>query len=224
VLFRPDISRLALYNYFISVLMFPVTRLMTVYFGCEMLWSIYITGKYINRISSTFKLNVEPYHPDHCGGLKSLGIFCLEMALTITIMGLFLVAYGTVTLIWFPQYSGQVLAAYLSTFLFIFPLAILAFFVPLWRLHDVMVQQKYAYFDQHAAQLADIENRIHFLITDNKLPQVEAAIRTSQLLQTHNIDEAHYPVWPFDLNILLRFWSPQILSFAVSLGSLILTA
>src|SRR5207248_3676344 len=49
------------------------------YFFVSGIWVVYTTGKYVRKLAREFDFNIQPDHPDHSGGLRSLGDLCLGM-------------------------------------------------------------------------------------------------------------------------------------------------
>jgi hypothetical protein len=199
--------------YFIhSIVLFPIARISALYLCSFIVWSIYVTGIYISRINSTFKLNLQPSHPDRCGGLKPLGSLCFNMAIPILFMGTFLTLWGTITAIKFPNYPQQMYTAYLGTFVVVFPLAIIAFIAPLWNIHVEMVRQKTLYQDRFSDRVVNLEMRIRSHLDNKELSQAEAALQELKILNELHPDKINYPAWPFERGILFKFWSPQLFS------------
>jgi len=179
-------------------------------------WAMCITGLYIKNLTSKFNLTIQPRHPDKCGGLKSLGDFCLSMALPILIGATFLGIWGIGAtlypdLIADPYIRPQlIVAGNAILFLFALPLAFIAFFLPLWNVHLAMVARKERYADECADRVAKLEQKIWSSLDKGELEEAKAVREEVEFIQTLRPDKINYPVWPFDLNILLRFLTPQI--------------
>jgi hypothetical protein len=51
------------------------------YFLGLVTWPVFLTMQFIKGLSDHFKVEIQPSHPDKCGGLKPLGDFCFSMSL-----------------------------------------------------------------------------------------------------------------------------------------------
>src|SRR6266566_8569886 len=60
-------------------------------------------------------------------------------------------------------------------FLFALPLAAIAFFVPLWNIHRIMVARKDAYYDNFADRVAKLEEKIRFALDKETLDEARVA-------------------------------------------------
>lgn len=60
------------------------------YFMGSFIWPIIVTMQFVKGLSDHFSIEIQPSHPDKCGGLKPLGDFCLSMSLPVIIGGLVL--------------------------------------------------------------------------------------------------------------------------------------
>jgi len=204
-------------DYLLDVAYHSGSRLPVVYFGGVMIWAMFVTGRYIRHLTDRFDLVVQPSHPDRSGGLQALGDCCLGMAVPILYAGLFLAAWGTATLLWLgSRYVSEAVFAYAAALLITFPLAMLAFFAPLRDIHRYMVRQRRAYQNEFANWAASAEARIRAHLEAGNLQEAEAAAAELRILQSIHPDAIGYPTWPFNRGILLKFWSPQIASFAAS--------
>ena len=179
-------------------------------------WKMAVTGFGVWQLGRTFVLEPKFTHPDRAGGLAPLGDLCLLNALIIGVAGAhvggwILVANG-------PKTEFQAIAQeYLGVFpqLLAIPLALstLALVLPLWSVHQEMV-------DRRAAVLARMED-LGVLINglsdrllsgaDSLKPQEREAMagelaRLQQLFQ----ENRRIPSWPITTPMLLRFGAAQV--------------
>ena len=185
------------------------------YFFVAGTWVLAVTGRYLKDLTLQFKFNIQPSHPDHCGGLSTLGNFCFGMALPILILSFLL---GLYTLIGFTPLGMHLLEPIFATILlpFVLVLAAIAFFVPLWDIHRTMVDKRKEYNDDFADRTAKLEQIIRSSIEGQEpidtqaLEKAKTAKEEMELLQVLHPDKINYPVWPFDRHILVAFLIPQI--------------
>ncbi len=171
-----------------------------------------VTGWYIKNLTEKFDLGILPSHPDHCGGLKSLGDFCLSMALPILIGTVFLGIWGIASIREGINVYNVLPDIYL--FLFALPLAAIAFFVPLWNIHQKMVVRRDACYDNFADRVAKLEGKIQSSLDKGLLDEARVAREEMEIAQVLHPDKIGYPTWPFDRRILLTFLAPQIVTIA----------
>ena len=177
-------------------------------------WAMYNNGLCVGKITKKFNLNVEPSHPDNCGGLKLLGNFCLGMALPILVGVSFFGLYGLGGVLYPKLLNGQQAVQLSSTIgLLVFdgPLAAIAFFVPLWGIHCEMLTGKEVYEDKFAEYITKLEKGIWLSLEKGMVDQAKAAKEEMDVMQALNPNTIGYPTWPFNRRILLIYLAPQIL-------------
>lgn len=201
-----------------AVLFLLVAAIVWGYFFGVGAWGMYITGRYLKKLTSQFDLPIQPSHPDKCGGLKILGDFCLRMALPI-LVGVLLLGTWSLEAAFFPSSitgtslrSIQTTAANAVLFLFALPLAFMAFFLPLWDIHRKMVAKKEAYEEMFADRLAQGEEKLWAALDKGVVEEAKAAKEELDMRQSLHPDAIGYPVWPFDRRIFLTFFAPQLIS------------
>ncbi len=185
-------------------------------------WAMGVSGLYLKRMSSKFNFNVQPSHPDNCGGLKLLGDFCFGMALPILIGSTLLGVYS----IGAALDSAYILsfAANVGLILFALPLAYIALFVPLWNVHQEMVSKRRAYEDEFSDRVTKLEDKVRSFLDKEEVNSAKSAKEEIEIIQVLHPKSIGYPTWPFDSRILLRFLAPQIvtvLSLLVQLGPVV---
>ena len=201
-----------------------------------MAWRLVIIGLQIWRLPDKFDLRVQFEHPDQSGGLEPLGNLCLWNVLIISLPlvflgGWLLIARSDTSGFSFhnsPSWvsiEGQADAyadVYTKLLWALVPFSIIGFILPLWNTHRVMVakrQKLLAQLDEHIENITNEWNaaveKIGNLTTEEgseKLARLEFA---RQIYQR----QKRLPVWPFNLNIFLKFASTQVIPL-LSLTSL----
>lgn len=211
-------------------LLIYLSVIMWALFGALGSWSIYVTARHLKHIDKWFTLKMQPSHPDRCGGLKPVGSFCFDLALPLFIGGIMFAILGIGGLLLLSTgvmerlYSSfsldfQVFNAsfvYGSTvFLFVVvtPLTAFTYFAPLSGIHQLMLKSKREAEDAFAVRVADLENiiRTHTTIT-SEIEQAKAAKERLEILQVVNPEKTGFPVWPFRPSLVIKLFSPQIVS------------
>ena len=197
-----------------------------------MIWSLSISGWHISELSRAFEFRIEPVHPDHCGGLKALGNFCFGLASPLFIG---LVFYIGVLFVMVMLSDVKDLATFLPiiigfvvviVILYVFPAAILAFFLPLWNIHMKMLEVREREEETYAANIAALREQIQALLSDNQLEEAKAVKEKKEL------EEAIYipsPTWPFHIrakffSVFLAASGSVLLGFLTALQPYILRA
>lgn len=178
-------------------------------------WIAFVTGRQIGYLPRRFKIRIQPRHPDQCGGLKTLGDFCLEAALPLVGGGFLLALIPTMRLLNMEIDRDPVLAIMAGSvvILFFMPLSLASVFAPLWQVHAAMTGEKMRYEDAFASQYNGLEAVILKHTTEKgDLKEAKAAKEKLETLQTVNPQNNPYPVWPFQFTkTVLTLISPQLL-------------
>ena len=202
-----------------SLLAVPLAFLLEAYFIGVGSWVIVVTGIYIKRLTIQFDLRIIPGHPDNCGGLKVLGNFCWGMDFPVLILAMLLGAIGIVNLI--TQNIFESIITNLALFLFVLPLAAFTFFVPLWRIHRKMLEEREEYEDKFAERNAELQQRIQSSLDKQDVADAKTARDEMKILLVLHPDKIGYPAWPFDRSILFKFLTPQIIPLLSLLSGLV---
>jgi len=199
------------------------TPLLWAIVGSTGIWIMYTLGVAIKRLTPTFKLRIQPSHPDSSGGLRRLGDICFNMALPIILAILvlgFWAIIGIRTNFQYPTLPTIVFS--IVGLIILIPLSFFIFLAPLWDIHRDMLEQRSEYQDKLAKQLGEVESRLHKRLQGDDDSKLEELTEELETLQKLHPTARKYPTWPFDTAILLRAISPQIISImgvALSLDS-----
>jgi hypothetical protein len=176
------------------------------------LWRILILGVTIFRLGRTFDLQLKLNHPDGCGGFRPLGDVCLISASVLSVPAVFLgfwIAVAPRTDLYRSLYLEQHVVFLGITVV----LAFAAFLVPLWTIHEEMVQEA-GRLGREVDKVAEQIDRLSRTLLDRsaKLSADEAAAVAKDL----EVRQATYqriqriPTWPIDLRLALRFGTSQL--------------
>ncbi|HEY1350232.1 MAG TPA: hypothetical protein VGF67_11455 [Ktedonobacteraceae bacterium] len=184
------------------------------YFLGASAWTLYVTGDYLRQLPQRFEIEVEPWHPDGCGGLRIMGNFCLRMALPILTGVMFFGLYGIGTFflpgLLSPEQQVIQISANVGLLIIDIPLAALAFFRPLLGIHAEMVRKKQAYEEQFAGHLKRLYNLLGPALergNPQEIKQVGEEIEVARRMHPLVTD---YPGWPFNRRILFTYLLPQV--------------
>lgn len=222
-----------LLNFFTVFL--PMT--MAGYMICVVFWKCFVTGYFVHRYSKIFEIAIQPSHPDKASGLKPLGdlIFSITLILIVAslalsiltvasqinnlIYNLLLSIYSPQLLVAAPDYlmSTEWLAK-VSLGIVIF-LSVIVFFLPLITTHRRMRSGKIDLLSSLTGignKIVELEKQIQRVNMDYKQRNEAFAEITS----LSKVNEIIYktPVWPFDRGILIKFFTPQVISLLSLFG------
>lgn len=173
-------------------------------------WRMLVIGIEVSRLRHKFDLRPQLQHPDRCGGLKPLGSLCLFNALIITIPGVYLGSW----IIFAPsiELPGVQYRQYINLFssLLLVPitLAVISFFLPLWNVHQLMVAKRAVMqqrLDHLGLRINDLASKILKQAPDLNPEDGEKMTKRLDLMRQVYEQNQHYPVWPFDLGITIKF-------------------
>jgi hypothetical protein len=198
-----------------------------------MAWRMVIVSIKIWQLGNEFCLEPQLGHADKCGGLAPLGNLCLWNALIITIPAIYLGGWIILGIILnsydlYDQYYYQAkeyAPLFSKLLLVLVPFAVTGFFLPLLSVHKIMVTWRAGV----KRQLDHLSHYIHHLDheildrSDMLEPQeVDKMVKKLELMKQIYQQNRHTPVWPFNIKILVKFMTSQIvpaLGFILSLRS-----
>jgi hypothetical protein len=201
-----------------------------------MAWRLIIIGLQIWRLPDKFDLRVQFEHPDQCGGLEPLGNLCLWNILIISLPLVFLGGWLLIarsdtssfsfhdTALWesIQRQAKAYADVYTQLLWTLVPFTIIGFILPLWNTHRVMVEKKQEILTRLDEHIENITNEWNAAVDKiGNLSTAEGNDKLARLEFARQIYERQkrLPVWPFNLNIFLKFASTQILPL-LSLTSL----
>lgn len=178
---------------------------------------------WFNRLFKRFRVDVRVLHPDGAGGLSPLGEFSVKIGYLIGIYG---VASVSATLsesyITTTKFAGPMLSNALIPLLLVYViLAPIVFFAPIGAARSAMKAAKNEFILQIADQFEIETRRLQsFLVSDsNELKK--SLERIEQLQKIHSI-ATKFPVWPFNVENIIRFFSAISSPFVLGIISLVI--
>lgn len=187
------------------------------------IWVILVTGLYLAWLTPAFRLDLQPYHADGCGGLKPAGDVALLMALICIIPGALLGLWAFRGLLDRSIEAVSILVYFLMALLAV--VALVAFFLPTVRIHRAMARQRAAFerdFQQQAAErLEALKTRLRRLVAvgQDQGEKARALKYRLELLEKLYPPGAAYRTWPFDYTALVTFAIGQALQYLPLLAS-----
>jgi hypothetical protein len=174
------------------------------------LFFILVSISWLRRLFTEFTLEVRPLHPDHAGGLSPLGKFSLNLSYIITILGFIL---ATIPISRYYLATGSfgfswTMDVILGLGIYIIA-APFAFFAPLSVAHGAMKNTK-------RELLLQISQRF-----EREYVSIQKSLEGTGALLEENISNLNglnslylltskFPVWPFNVENIVRFFTSFI--------------
>lgn len=196
-LIRPDpISVKVLF--IVQILLGVVEALVISYCLGLVLWATYISGSSLRKLVRVFKLRVQPFHTDKCGGLKVLGNFCFGLVSPIFLGSALFIGY-TFALILGKEFGPAILAlivglVLLFLLLYALPATIFAFILPLRDIHAQMVSERETDEETFNAHIEALRQEIQALLDTNQVEEARVVQEKKTMVESLRTP---YPTWPF---------------------------
>lgn len=174
-----------------------------------------VTTLALNKVFR-FELNLQPLHPDRCGGIKSIGSLAIAMHYFLQLILVFL------TMIAFFNPKNLHNIAFVLMFLAFVCLTLFSLFFSLYKAHDKMQKTKLDLLSKLHLEFQKYYEKLYENLSDKDFKK-----KTADNLQTINNLYAlanNMPVWPFDLQSLLRFFSTISIPILIFLLQMLVNA
>ena len=174
-----------------------------VYKSCIAIWLI-------QKILA-FDINIRPMHPDHAGGLRHIG----SLSMAVNYFLILVMLFFSLLLI-FDPFSQRFVLIYLFFYIFTF----FAFFASLYEAHKKMRRVK----DEALEKLENTSNHYYnkLVMSAGELGiyDLDSADEIIMVDNLYTIVEK-MPVWPFNINNIIKFFSVFITPFIIFIVSLL---
>ncbi|MBM3941833.1 MAG: hypothetical protein FJ316_02700 [SAR202 cluster bacterium] len=182
-----------------------------------MVWRMMVIGFQVGRLGRRFTVIPQSEHWDRCGGMGPVGNLCVMNAMIISVAGTFLGGWAVLGP-FLPSNLYRCLADYwavpfLSQLLVFLVLSGVAFFLPVWSIHQLMVARRTMVREQLDQLSQQISNRSRELLDRaGRIPADEGERMTKELeLMRHTYQShQHQEVWPFNLAMMVKLLIPQV--------------
>lgn len=190
----------------------------------------YIVGNYLGRMASygqlgwqlnreSASIEVQPNHVDGVAGLKPVGDFYFYQAMVAAIPAIFLAVWWFLFPIWPRDYSHWE-SPYLALLSIAIMIEILAFLIPLWAFHRIMIRAKSKWLkeaDRLSIEIYELQRRKESEHPNESKEALSEVIegKTQQYWAIENM-----PTWPVDIKTKRRFRLNNILLFIPLLGDI----
>ncbi len=192
-------------SHLLPILMVTVITFVVVYMGSvlvlNLITNIWILHRILKRELGRREFNVNPLHPDRCGGLRSLSDYALKTAYLAAVLG---VMVGFIEYQFILRGSGSnpwfvhlIIPLYIT-------LSITCFFAPLLAAHRGMSRAKEELLREIARQFHADYSQIHSSLTGDAETLKKGSEKIKELRAFYALTN-EFPVWPFDVQTFRRF-------------------
>ena len=228
---RPDMFNLRFFRpglwYGLLSFGMDAIRLLLFFMIGVLIWRMIVIGVYIWRLGKNFRINPQLGHPDACGGLEPIGNLCLWIVLLLALPMVNLIVWilpsqlqpNLVDISWIME-SHDYIKFYPALLLLLILLSLISFFIPLWSIHEAMLQSRMPVkmeMEGLAQSITEIEKTLldqAKTIEQTKVDELQKRLKIMQEIYQRN---KNYPTWPFNVKGLTKFFSMQLLPLLVSL-------
>lgn len=169
------------------------------YFVVVLIANLVINYWAVRRIVQGKEININPLHPDRCGGLKILSDYSIRVVYLNAICGIL------VSISAYRLFSIGYIWAAIFAVVFYLSIATISFFAPLSTAHDEMLEAKTKLLLSVGRQFWK-----NYLAAHNSIGGEPDALKAElekikQLQELYDLTQ-NFPVWPFDITTLRRFF------------------
>ena len=169
------------------------------YFLVMLISKLVINYWAIRRVVLGKKLNINPHHPDNCGGLRVLSDYSLKVAYLNAVFGIL------VSVTAYRLYIIGYIWASVVAVLFYLGVAMVSFFAPLSTAHAEMNDAKSKLLLKLGKQFWQDYLAAHDSIGGDSDALKNELAKIKQLQELYDLTRG-FPVWPFDTTTLRRFF------------------
>jgi hypothetical protein len=169
------------------------------FFGSMLVFNLLLNVWLIRDFMKDKPLNINPLHPDRSGGLKALSDYSIKVIYLIAIFGL---AWGVES---FRLIAAGYDWAVVLGILFYVVVAILSFFAPLSTAHEEMEKAKTKLLKKLGKQFWDDYLLAQDAIQGEYETLKDEIGKIKQLRELYDLT-SEFPVWPFDIKTVRRFF------------------
>jgi hypothetical protein len=193
-------------------LAFEIPQILVAFVLGLFMWRLIVLAYGFHRLGDLFDINIQPQHPDQCGGMKPVGTMCLLAAAVIAVPAIFVGVWIMLSQSPTSHYHGWV--GFYSALWTLFAVGALMFLVPVYGIHRSMLRRRTQLrvsLDQFSVRVNEL---VHTLVVsaESAAPdQVEELSKQISQLQLVYASTDHIPVWPVDRGILQKFGTAQII-------------
>ncbi|MBD2299369.1 hypothetical protein [Nostoc sp. FACHB-190] len=189
----------------LPIIIVSISTLCLVYLGSilviNLITNIWILHSILKRALARKQFNVNPLHPDRCGGLRSLSDYAIKTAYLAAVLGLMV---GFIEYQFLTRGTGQNLWFVHLIIPLDILLSIVCFFGPLVAAHRGMNKAKEELLHEIARQFQADYAQIHSSLTGNAETLKQGTEKIRNLRAFYALTDK-FPVWPFDVQTFRQF-------------------
>lgn len=178
---------------------------------------------WFNHLFKSFDINIRILHPDGAGGLSPLGKFSVKIGYLLGIYGIASVAATfSESYVLTTRFSGLIFSPALLPLLITYlVMAPIAFFAPIGAARAAMKKAKNNLLLEISDQLDSDKEKLLSLLHSKPAGLKQGIEKIEQIQKIHKIVSG-FPVWPFNADNLVRFFTSVSSPVILGLLSLLL--
>ena len=152
-------------------------------------------------------IELEPLHPDQCGGLKPLSQYSLKTSYIVATYGMIIglteyrfIIRGVIDDFWVIHFSIPIYVI----------LSLAAFFTPLLTAHSKLVAAKKDLLNQISAQFQKDHKELMLLVASSDQEGLEKKQEKINKLEEIYANVCRFPEWPFDATSLRKYFYSSV--------------
>ncbi len=197
--------------------------LLMFFMGITLLTRGVVVIYWLNKLFQQYDVDVRVLHPDNAGGLAPLGRFSAAIGYVIAIYAISgVVGSVSESIITSQSYLEVVKQPFvLLAYLFYCVMAPVVFFAPLGVAHSAMKRAKDEFMTQVSDQFEVEMSKIKLLLSSDADDLKKGLSKIEELQKLHAL-ASKFPIWPFNADNLIRFFSSVLSPFVISLIPIII--
>jgi hypothetical protein len=191
------------------------------YAGGVAIGIVAVTAWEFHYLGQTRELIMQPFHPDRCAGLASIGQLFFFSSIILIVIALF---FGGWLLFggWFLYGKGspgfdlsyrEFQPWFAGTLIGVGLVSIAVFFLPLLNIHGMMTVEAAEYTKKvlrFAAEIADLEQSLVASASSGKYEELDTRLTQIESLRKAYREYADIPTWPVDFQTRWQFFTAQL--------------
>ena len=191
-----------------------------------LVWRVIIIAYTILLFGRIFTIDMNPGHPDGCGGLKPLGNLCLSIAFIILVPAIFLSFWGIgVTLVDIPGasfFAENWSDTFRKLLILLSASAFFLFFLPLYYVHLEMARRQTELrdeLDRLSLKIGQLREELRLSADTGDMGAGSQKLDALAFMEKVYQVNSEIPTWPFDTRMVWRFAAGQAVPLLTLLGT-----
>jgi hypothetical protein len=198
-----------------------IIDLLLAYAGGVAICMVAITAWEFYYLGRTGELHIQPFHPDRCAGLASIGQLFFFSSLTLVVIALFFggwLLFGGWFLSgkWNPDFASSYNGFqpwFTGTLVGVGLVSVAVFFLPLLSIHGMMKAEASRYKRKalpFVAQISDLDASLVASASSENYDELDTRLTQIKSLRNAYMEYQNIPTWPVDFQTRWQFFAAQL--------------